>query len=81
MRLPTSPCFNGDISNIGPYFGRQGAKRDLIQKFLSPYLCGYRKGFNSQYALLAMIEKWKECLDKNGFAGAILMDLSICLIR
>ena len=47
-----------------------------IEKYLSPYLCGYRKGFNSQYALLAMIEKWKECLDKNGFAGAILMDLS-----
>ena len=47
-----------------------------IEKFLSPYLCGYRKGFNSQYALLAMIEKWKECLDNNGFAGAILMDLS-----
>ena len=48
-----------------------------IEKFLSPYLCGYRKGFNTQYALLAMIEKWKECLDgKGGFAGAILMDLS-----
>ena len=27
-----------------------------IEKFLSPYLCGYRKGFNAQYALLAMIE-------------------------
>ena len=47
-----------------------------IEKFLSPYLCGYRKGFNTQYALLAMIEKWKKCLDGNGFAGAILMDLS-----
>ena len=47
-----------------------------IEKFLSPYLCGYRKGFNAQYALLAMIEKWKECLDGKGFAGAILMDLS-----
>ena len=48
-----------------------------IEKFLSPYLCGYRKGFNSQYALLAMIEKWKKCLDGDGgFAGAILMDLS-----
>ena len=47
-----------------------------IEKFLSPYLCGYRKGFNAQYALLAMIEKWKKCLDGNGFAGAILMDLS-----
>ena len=47
-----------------------------IDKFLSPFLCGYRKGFNSQYALLVMIEKWKECLDNKGFAGAILMDLS-----
>ena len=47
-----------------------------IEKFLSPYLCGYRKGFNAQYALLAMIEKWKECLDGKGYAGAILMDLS-----
>ena len=47
-----------------------------IEKFLSPYLCGYRKGYNAQYALIAMIEKWKKCLDGNGFAGAILMDLS-----
>ena len=48
-----------------------------MENFLSPYLCGYRKGFNSQYALLAMIEKWKKCLDgEGGFAGAILMDLS-----
>ena len=48
-----------------------------IEKFLSPYLCGYRKGFNSQYALIAMIEKWKKCLDgEGGFAGAIMMDLS-----
>ena len=31
-----------------------------IVEFLSPYLCGYRKGFNSQYALLSLIEKWKK---------------------
>lgn len=50
----------------------------FVENFLSSFLCGYRKGFNSQYALLAMIEKWKEILDKRGggFAGAILMDLS-----
>ena len=29
-------------------------------EFLSPYLCGYRKGFNTQYALLSLIEKWKK---------------------
>ena len=50
---------------------------NYIEEFLSPYLCGYRKGFNAQYALVAMVEKWKECLDRDGgFAGAILMDLS-----
>ena len=38
--------------------------------------CGYRKGFNSQYALLVMIEKWKISLDYHGFAEGILMDLS-----
>ena len=49
---------------------------DYIDKHLSQYLCGYRKGLNTQYALLALIEKWKESLDKKGYAGAILMDLS-----
>ena len=48
----------------------------FIEKQLSPYLCGYRKGYNCQYALLSMIEKWKMSLDNNGFAGGILMDLS-----
>ena len=49
---------------------------DYIDKNLSQYLCGYRKGLHIQYALLALIEKWKESLDKKGYAGAILMDLS-----
>ena len=31
----------------------------FVEKHLSPYLCGYRKGYSSQYALLAMIEQWK----------------------
>ena len=48
---------------------------DCIGKFLSPFLCGYRKGFSTQYALLTLIERWKFCLDKQGFAGALLMDL------
>ena len=47
-----------------------------IDKYLSPFLCGFRKGFNTQHALIALIEKWKSTLDKHGFAGAILMDLS-----
>ena len=47
-----------------------------ISNYLSPYLCGYRKGFSSQQALLSLIENWKMVLDKKGFGGAVLMDLS-----
>ena len=43
---------------------------------LSKHLCEYRKGFNSQTALLSLIEKWKSILAKKSFSGAVLMDLS-----
>ena len=49
---------------------------DFIISFLSPYLCGYRKGFNTQHALLTLVENWRKSLDNKGFGGAILMDLS-----
>ena len=29
---------------------------DFIISFLSPYLCGYRKGFNTRHALLTLVE-------------------------
>ena len=48
----------------------------FITRHLSPYLCGYRKGFSAQHALISLLEKWKATLDKKGYAGAILMDLS-----
>ena len=47
-----------------------------FNNYLSPYLCGYRKGYSAQHALLTLIENWKSILDKKGFGGAILMDLS-----
>ena len=43
---------------------------------LSIHLCRYRKVFNTQTALLSLIEKWKSILNKKGFSGAVLMDLS-----
>ena len=49
---------------------------DFIISFLSPYLCGYRKGFNTQHALLTLVENWRKSLDNKGVGGAILMDLS-----
>ena len=47
-----------------------------MDKYLSPLLCGFRKGFKTEDALLRMLEKIKQNLDKKGYAGAILMDLS-----
>ena len=48
---------------------------EYIIKFLSPYLCGYRKDFSTQQALASLIEKWKAILDKNGYAVLLLIDL------
>ena len=47
-----------------------------VDQFLSTFMCGYRKGFSTQQALLSLIERWKNTLDQNGYGGAILMDLS-----
>ena len=39
-------------------------------------MCGYRKGFSTQQALLSLIETCKKVLDTKGYGGAVLMDLS-----
>ena len=57
--------------------------QDQIISFMEPvisiYLCGFRKGYGTQHTLMRLIEKCKETLDKNGHAGALLMDLSTAL--
>ena len=47
-----------------------------IEKYLSPYLFGYRKGYGTQQCLLVMIEMWRKAIDEKKVAGAILTDLS-----
>ena len=47
-----------------------------FEHLLSPAMCGYRNEYSAQFALVALIEKFKESLDKGGYAGAMLMDLS-----
>ena len=49
---------------------------DFIVSLLSPYSCGCRKGFNTQHALLTLVDNWRKSLDNTGFCGAILIDLS-----
>ena len=69
------------ISGLSPgskFFERvlQNQIGDYVETFLSPYLCGYRKGYSVQHALVTLLEKWRISLDNKGFGGAILMDLS-----
>ena len=47
-----------------------------IDTFLSPFMCGYRKGFSPETALTCLLENWKNALDNKEYAGVILMDLS-----
>ena len=48
----------------------------FVDAFLVPELCGFRKGFNTQLALLTPMDTCKESLDRKEVAGAVLMDLS-----
>ena len=46
------------------------------------YQRGCRKGYSTQYCLLAMLEKWKSAVDKEKSVGSLLTDLSkafVCL--
>ena len=47
-----------------------------IDKYLSPYLFGFRKGHSTEQCLNVMIERWKKALDKKQQVGAVLTDLS-----
>ena len=49
---------------------------EYTDKDLLPFLCGHRKGFNTETAVLSLLVKWKSTLDKKRFAGAVLMNLS-----
>ena len=44
---------------------------NFVNSFLSPFLCGYMKNYNAQYALLGMIENWKKSLDNGGYAAGL----------
>ena len=48
---------------------------NCINKF-SLFLCGYRKGYSAQFALMTLIKTLKVCLDQKGYTGAVLMNLS-----
>ena len=47
-----------------------------LDKYLNSLLCGFRKAHSSQHALLKLLQACQEILDKFGFVGTMLMDLS-----
>ena len=66
------------LPSVSKVFERFLANQMLptVNKFLSPKICGYRQGYNTQHALLKFLETCKKTLDNKGFVGAVLMDLS-----
>ena len=48
----------------------------FAENVLSNKLCGFRKGYSTQIAILNLVKKWQECLDNKGIVGTVLMDLS-----
>ena len=49
---------------------------EYIDTILSKVQCGFRKGFSTQYSLIAMIEKCRKNIDKGKSCAALLTDLS-----
>ena len=49
---------------------------EFMSEMFSPYLCGFRKGFGTQHALLKLLEDWRKYLDNKEIIGTILCDLS-----
>ena len=75
MKKYRSVCVLPTISKVYEKL-MQRQLNNYITKHLSPSLCGYRKGCNTQQAQVSLIEKWKKILDDKGFGGAVLMDIT-----
>ena len=44
----------------------------FFERIFSPLLCGFRKGYNTQYALLRLPQRWQQNLDQSRIVGTIL---------
>ena len=66
------------LSNLSKVYERLMYNQiySYFDTLFSKFHCGFRKGFNAKHCLLAMIEKWRETLDKGGETGVVLTDLS-----
>ena len=71
------------LPTVSKLFERRMDKQvvSYITPFLSSLLCGFRKGYSAQHALVRLLDKFKRSLDEGGKAGAVLMDLPNSLDR
>ena len=67
--LVFSPMYQSYLK--GPYL----IKYLYFGQILSNYQCRFRKGFNPQHCLIAMIEKWRSSNNKGNSFGALLTNL------
>ena len=65
------------LSNISKICERLLFKKisEYFERNLSKFQCRFRKGFNAQHCLLAMLEKWKSAVDNKRNFGSLLIDL------
>ena len=49
---------------------------EYLEQYLNSLLCGFRKAHTTQHALFGLVQEWQNELDKSGFLGTILIDLS-----
>ena len=66
------------LPNLSKVFERCLRKQisDFFDTILSKYQCGFRKGHGAQHCLIALLEKWRESIDRGLEFGILLTDLS-----
>ena len=66
------------LKSISKVYERVMCKQigDFMKNNFSKFQCGFRKGYNTQQCLIALIGKWKSAIDKGKSFGALLTDLS-----
>ena len=47
-----------------------------MEHHFKPFISTYRKSFSTEHVLIRLLEDWRNKLDNNNVAGAVLMDLS-----
>ena len=64
------------LPTVSKIFERIFNQLCFSNKFPSPLLCGFRKGYSTQYALINGLQKWRRCLDASDGIVGTLIDLS-----